>query len=350
MLRDDALALLASSKLHKYRIFRQALETAAKSPLALAEANLPAPRRYAGTEDVEAQGSPLLSPMDENGAADEAGGGRGGGGGGGGVSRLRRRAAALASGVMAAHYHERRIVDPSATPQEKFDWALGEITESGNNSCLPMGSPRRRSSGNASSLSLGGSGHTPPHTPPPPLPSSSSSLSSAKPPPPPTSAEAVSGGGAAAYVEVQATEPKIPGSSSGEVAHNNSSGGGPDSSRDVHPNEPHANRRRVVTYLRRKHDNSGGYARPMFPPGRMVHLRRAATTTRLCGNYAHTTAYDARWISRDELSPTEGRASESLAKALGSMVPYAISDHIPWHVTEAIDGVLSRIRTNTYDT
>ena len=79
MLRDDALALLASSKLHKYRIFRQALETAAKSPLALAEANLPAPRRYAGTEDVEAQGSPLLSPMDENGAADEAGGGRGGG-------------------------------------------------------------------------------------------------------------------------------------------------------------------------------------------------------------------------------------------------------------------------------
>ena len=43
MLRDDALTLLATSKLHKSRIFWQAMETAAKSPMKLAEAHLSAP-------------------------------------------------------------------------------------------------------------------------------------------------------------------------------------------------------------------------------------------------------------------------------------------------------------------
>ena len=112
--------------------------------------------------------------------------------------------------------------------------------------------------------------------------------------------------------------------------------------------EDRADAKNVVTHLRRHYEHEGGYARPMFPPGRMVHLRRAATTTQYCGRYAHTTAYDARWIARDELGCDGG--SESLLKAMGSLVPYAFADHFPWHVIDSIDGVLGRIRTNTYAT
>jgi hypothetical protein len=336
MLRDDALTLLATSKLHKSRIFWQAMETAAKSPMKLAEAHLSAPDLDAVLEHEHQKDSPAIhtktatTPKDvtatinktpqatsrdvllpsqlcfdaeedqlESGsrAADDS---------------FEQANTPTATRAMTPYYAQRRIVDPSATPKEKFAWALKEITEGdsshGNGGAKRGGRCRRLS----------------PSSPP-------DQFSPVAPP---------SGGG----VESDA---RNTGSSSSSSNNNSRENDGVDAFdvrfRDFRAEDQSA--ARVVTFLRLKYEDQG-YSRPMYPPGRMVHLRRVATTKTYCGRYAHTTAFDARWISRDELSCDGG--TESALKAQGSLLPYCFSDHLPWHVIEAIDDVLGRIRTNTY--
>ena len=329
MLRDDALTLLATSKLHKSRIFWQAMETAAKSPIKLAETYLLAPEKqlleheyqkdspasHAKTattpKDVtatinktpQATSRDVLLPsqlcFDAEGDQLESGSSAA-------DDSVEQANPPTATVAIAPYYAQRRIVDPSATPGEKFAWALKEITEgdsSHRNGRAKIGGRCRRQS---------------PRSPP-------DKFSPVKPP---------DGGG----VESDA---RNTGSSS------SCENGGIDAFdvrfRDFRAKDQSA--ARVVTFLRLKYEDQG-YSRPMYPPGRMVHLRRVATTKAYCGRYAHTTAFDARWISRDELSCDGG--TESALKAQGSLLPYCFSDHLPWHVIEAIDDVLGRIRTNTY--
>lgn len=98
----------------------------------------------------------------------------------------------------------------------------------------------------------------------------------------------------------------------------------------------------------------GGYARPLFAPGRIVHVRKVenidngnsdgggsqkrstsnASTSTCCllGGRKDKRVFVASWVSRDELGCG---GSQGLGVRL--LFPHAVTDHFPWHIIRALD-------------
>jgi len=85
---------------------------------------------------------------------------------------------------------------------------------------------------------------------------------------------------------------------------------------------------------------AGGYARPMFPPGRIVHLTaipaHPGTAVASWASWSPSwSAFRASVIGRDDLAPG---GAQALTTRL--LLPHAVSDHFPWHIIDALTGAI----------
>lgn len=71
------------------------------------------------------------------------------------------------------------------------------------------------------------------------------------------------------------------------------------------------------------------YASPLYPPGRLLHIKREASHRRCCGYWMSTDEWGSEWVDRN------------YSQRVKVNIPLMLTDHFPWHVAEALEWVIS---------